>query len=103
MAAISMNVDDQLLAELTCVEPLSCLLHLDHDLLLFEQKIDTRRTASVAGRPFFGPNVSEVKREKTAEEVLDVVFVFDLQRRTAFTAISKLTCDEVESPTDVFE
>src|SRR6202042_1478400 len=85
--AVVQDVLAELFADLTVAEVRSRHLHLDCDLLAFEQEVHPRGGPGVGGRDLLGADVLGVQPEDHVHEILDVVLVGDLEARAPAPAV----------------
>ena len=97
MGSISLDVDEQLLADLLRVQPLPGFLHFENGAMIFEKKVQPRPSAGIARRPFFATDVVEFQHEEGVHEILQIVLILDLKGGAAGMPRTKLTRDEVYS------
>src|SRR5260370_6589429 len=104
MALVTGDVHDQLVTDLLQPETGPCHLCLEDDLLRFQEEIHPGGFPSVAGSPFLWSDIVEKNREKSMQQVLDVILIVDLQRFPLFMAHAKLAghavklADNVQNP-----
>jgi hypothetical protein len=96
MGLVARAIDDQLLAEIARLHRRAGLLDFHDDPLGLQEEIDPRCAAGVAARPFFWTNIFEVQSQDGVEEILDVVFVVDGDRRPISVTVLELARGRME-------
>lgn len=94
MTAVALDVLDELIAELPVAEARAGHLDLDNDSLALEQEIDPRGAAGSARARVLRANIAKHHAQDTAEEILDVVLVADVERGPVAVSVAQRV-DEV--------
>lgn len=64
---------------------------------ILEQKVHSRRSASVARNKLFRSHVVEIEPQQGMERILDIVFVRDGKRGARARALAERACKKMES------
>lgn len=97
------NVDEELFADLLVHQSLAGLLDLDDGFDLRQQKIRARGRAGIARRPFFGSYVVEMQSQERVHQILDIVFVDDIESLTALSTLTQLQRNGMKTQHDTVE
>ena len=100
MGLVTENVNGKLVRDLLLVEILAGHFYFDRDVLILQDEVDSARVPSVAGRPFFRPDVVKVQLEECAEEVLHVVLVRHCDRGSVVVALRERVREDREPVAD---